>query len=282
MAVLKRSSCLTAFAALCVVGCSGMSAVQSEGAQGKTLSDYLVVEYRDLAAYENETARDPADAEYYVGRALTAAEGGYVEPTLINERSLPEPTWPDLGRARSLLMAALLGRAREPHSWRALARAQAMFDCWLERQDRRDRSTPAEIAACRSGFESAMADLNLAPAGGEGGYVIFFDSASTALDESARAALSGIAGAMQENPALKAVLVGHADTKGDAKANEALSLRRAMAVANALHALSVAPARVQVFGRGECDLMRLTADKTDERKNRRVDVSLIAGQGSGL
>lgn len=260
--------------ALALLGaCSGIPEVRQKGAIGKTMSDYLVAEYRDLAAYENDVAKDPPDAEYFVGRAMAAAQGDYVEPTLMNERPLPPESLPDLGRARSALMAALIGRAREPESWQALARAQAMFDCWIERQDIRDKSRPEEIAACREAF--AAATKALSPAG-PSAYAIFFDTGGVALDDSAREALAGISETMKESPRLAATLIGNTDTKGNKKANDALSLRRAKAVAQELERLGVPAARLSVAAKGEDAPLRLTPDGVDERRNRRVDIVLNA------
>lgn len=154
---IRKTLPLAALSLLCA--CSGIPEVRQKGEIGKTMSDYLVVEYRDLAAWENDVAKDPPDAEYFTGRAMMAAQGGYVEPVLLNERPLPPESLPDLGRARVALMTALIGRAYDPESWRPLARAQAMFDCWVERQDTRDDSTPEEIAACRDAFAAAMKRL---------------------------------------------------------------------------------------------------------------------------
>lgn len=270
----RKTLPLAALSLLCA--CSGIPEVRQKGAIGKTMSDYLVVEYRDLAAWENDVAKDPPDAEYFTGRAMMAAQGGYVEPVLLNERPLPPESLPDLGRARSALMANLIGRAYDPESWQSLARAQAMFDCWVERQDTRDDSTPEEIAVCRDAFAVAMKALSPAE---PSDYAIFFGSGSVALDDSARAALAGIAETMKESPHLFATLTGNTDTKGNKKFNEALSLHRAQIVARELERLGVPAARFSVAAKGENAPLRLTPDGVDERLNRRVDIVLRAQCG---
>lgn len=275
---------MTVFAALAVLcaGCSAMPQARETHLVGKTMSDYLVEQYRALAVYENDVARDPADAEYFAGRAVAAGRGAYIEPMLLNERALPESAHADLGAARSALMAALLGGARSPERWQDLARAQAMFDCWVERQAIGDRASADEIATCRTEFAAAMEKLSPPdPVDSMPHYVLFFDSGSAAFDDTARTALAEIARTLQTHPDIRAVVSGSTDTVGPEAANTTLALQRAEAVARALEKEGVPARRLTVIGQGECDLMRLTADGVSERKNRRVEVVFIPDEGYG-
>ena len=104
---------------------------------------------------------DITDSEYFALKARAAFGGGYVEPTLLNERSLSSSARADLDRARFDLMHALQGRMEMPESWKDLARAQVSFDCWVEEQEE-GRQTES-IAACRRDFEETLKRLNRTP-----------------------------------------------------------------------------------------------------------------------
>lgn len=67
-------------------------------------------------------------------------------------------------------------------------------------------------------------------------------------------------------------IVGHTDSAGSQRYNDALSLARADAVAQALAGLGVARGNLQISGRGERDPALRTADNVREPANRRSDV----------
>lgn len=99
-----------------------------------------------------------------------------------------------------------------------------------------------------------------------------FDSA--ALDAEARGEIARIAGMLRARDGLaSAVVVGHTDAVGSTGYNEALGLRRARAVADALAQAGVPVARIgTVESRGEREL--LVAVTGPERANRRVSIGL--------
>lgn len=67
-------------------------------------------------------------------------------------------------------------------------------------------------------------------------------------------------------------IVGHTDRAGSQRYNDALSLARADAVAQALAGLGVMPGHLQISGRGERDPVIRTEDNARESANRRSDV----------
>ncbi len=69
-------------------------------------------------------------------------------------------------------------------------------------------------------------------------------------------------------------VIGHSDERGDDALNDALSLRRASAVAAALRAGGVPNDRLVAEGRGKRE--RLCTDPSDEchARNRRVEIRL--------
>ncbi|MCB9979285.1 MAG: hypothetical protein H6862_06765 [Rhodospirillales bacterium] len=146
---------LCGFAGL--AGCTNLSTIETVRAAGKTFHDELYANYRELALYEGRQAYDFADSEYFAAKARMAFGGGYVEPTLLNERDLPDFSRPTLEKARFDLMRELQGRMGDPESWKNLASAQVSFDCWVEEQE--ENRQPDRISFCRNRFETAMAVL---------------------------------------------------------------------------------------------------------------------------
>ena len=69
-------------------------------------------------------------------------------------------------------------------------------------------------------------------------------------------------------------LAGHADRSGTVRYNQALSLRRAEAVAAELIRLGVPRPRITVQGFGESRALVPTADGVREPQNRRVEIVL--------
>lgn len=106
---------------------------------------------------------------------------------------------------------------------------------------------------------------------------LLFELDSDALAPQASAALDRIAEAVAHRPGSTAVIDGHTDDLGDAAYNQALSERRAEAVALYLVAKGIARDRLTVRGHGES--VPVAPNDTDEsrRRNRRVEI-LIQGK----
>ena len=101
--------------------------------------------------------------------------------------------------------------------------------------------------------------------------VRFATSKADILPES-KPVLDQMIALLKENPTLKVSIEGHTDNAGDAKANKALSLRRATSVVMALKAAGIAPDRLTAAGWGS---EKPVADNTTEAgraKNRRVEL----------
>lgn len=88
---------------------------------------------------------------------------------------------------------------------------------------------------------------------------IFFNSSSAAIRSQDLKRLSAVAQTLRNNPELKLVVVGHADSHGDAYTNEALGLSRAKAVRKHLvEVYGVAADRLSVETKGETKPLALT------------------------
>jgi len=109
-----------------------------------------------LALSEAEAERfDHRDARRYRDRAAASLRGETVAPEELSARVLRAEEVGALEAARARLVDALDQGAPVLAPVQA-ARAQAMFDCWMEEQE--EGHQPSDIAICRDGFtESAAA-----------------------------------------------------------------------------------------------------------------------------
>jgi outer membrane protein OmpA-like peptidoglycan-associated protein len=144
-----------------------------------------------------------------------------------------------------LISAALLGRA---NSSEAQARAEA-------------GSSGVEARATDRGLILTLGDVS-------------FDAGKASLQPTAMTAIDRLAQLMSVYPERSVRIEGHTDSLGDDAANQQLSLRRAVAVRDALLARGVAAARVQTVGYGETRPTADNATPLGRQKNRRIDIVL--------
>lgn len=234
--------------------------------------------YIDLSQGEFHEG-DYKDSDAFADRAIAVSAGNAPAPEEIAARKLPGDEVNALTTARGRLVSALnqgaATQAPDPAS-----RAQVMFDCWMQEQE--ENFQPDDISRCRSGFETAMAQVDAAmtpvaaaapPPPPTKFYTIFFDLDSDKLTDIGTRVVNEIAGDWGAGgDSLK--LVGHADASGARAYNQNLSERRAKNVRGALEGLGIAGGKLSDEGVGETDLLVPTADGVVEPKNRRVTVTI--------
>jgi hypothetical protein len=132
---------------------------------------------------------------------------------------------------------------------------------------------------------SAVALLASAPAWGqtstttatqtqEGRYVVYFPTGSAKLDPEAMSVIAAAADDYRRVGSTRITVRGHTDTTGSPQRNEALSERRAKAVADELTRHGVPASAITTEGVGETDLAIQTGDQVAERQNRRVNIAV--------
>ncbi len=264
---------------LLLAGCAGMELqkAQEMSPQGSAFNTSLYAGYLDLATSEYAEA-DYRDSDTFAMRAMSAGSGQLVRPEQIDRRALPEDEVGALMDARRRLTMALSTGASERNPTEA-ARAQVMFDCWMQEQE--ENFQPEDIARCRGATLAAldllevkpvaMAAPKLAPVPGP--YVVFFDTDSFELNEKSLAIIKEAAGNASAAKVMKAVLSGHTDTAGSDDYNKALSRARVIAVGNALMEAGVSRKLVQKDYFGESKLRVATPDNTAKQDNRRVEIN---------
>lgn len=103
-------------------------------------------------------------------------------------------------------------------------------------------------------------------------FVLYFIQGRTQLTKESEAQLPGILKRARERKALDIWLIGHTDTVGSVKRNDALGLQRAKALAKRFQQLRLKDLTMTVESYGERKLAVPTADETAEPRNRRGDV----------
>lgn len=250
---------------------------------------------------------DHPHGRWYTRKGYRAAQGGTVLPTNPNTWFLPPRTrtqaWPESGPTRHTIygwhpvLLRWLDANRTANPARA-ARAQAMYDCWVEeehediwtRQIARDPNLnpyqPADIARCRTAFICAILNCNpqrdinfrfdrprsiatasradLWPGGPEAG--------TGASAPSGVAALDALITAMRGGAGSRVILKGHTDAVGSNAYNQRLSERRALFIRNELVKSGIGAGRVTFRGVGETEL--LVNKPTRDVRNRRVSYTV--------
>jgi len=269
---------LGAVAALALLaGCtSNIDQVSMAKGTGSPFTQALTSEYQAYVA-EEKSEYDWGNADHFAQKGLLAAGGANVEPEDLANWDIPADKQAELAAARTRLMTALNGGARDAKPQDA-ARAQARFDCWVEEQD--ENHEDDKIAACKNDFMAAMDALEkkemaqtMAPMS-PANYTVYFDFDKSVINPAGQEVINQVLSDASKHAPSSVSVTGHTDRAGPEDYNMALSLRRADAVRSALIAGGVAADKITVAGRGESEPAVPTADGVREAKNRRVEIIL--------
>jgi outer membrane protein OmpA-like peptidoglycan-associated protein len=119
-------------------------------------------------------------------------------------------------------------------------------------------------------FGAALAALPPAPRH----FTLQFRFESDALTDESTALLPEILTTVKRLAVPEVVVVGHTDTMGEAKANLALGLKRAISVRDILVVAGFAVSTIEVTSHGEAEQLIKTPDNTPEPRNRRVEITV--------
>jgi OOP family OmpA-OmpF porin len=253
--------------------CSGawdVEGLKAAKVSGNAFDQALRDEYVALADYERVQC-DWFDTAAYVERGKLAAAGTPPAPEAIADRDLPKDKVPELTAARAQLVTFLTAdyKAAAP---KALAAAQAGYECWMEQQE--ENWQWDDIAACRKKYDDAikaLKEINKA----QQAYTVYFTLNSAKLQGDAMVVIKEAANAFKAQKATRADVGGHADTSGKAAYNDRLSSLRAEAVGDALVKLGVPESAITISAFGESDLAVKTSDGKKEPRNRRVLIRIV-------
>jgi OOP family OmpA-OmpF porin len=241
----------------------------------------LTKEYTAFAGTLQDELKDWADTDYFARKGLAAAHGDVVPPennsNWLIPLEVPNKFRTELAASRDRLVAALDGGGRDRLPLVA-ARAQASYDCWVERME--DDWTSAIDGPCRKRFLEAMAELEgrpaapaAAPAPGRE-FRVYFEFDRSELLPEAQQILHQVAALAKQQPQLRLVLVGKADRAGTDGYNLRLSEARAERVRNALVQDGIERNRIDTRWVGEREPPVPTPPGVREPRNRVVEINL--------
>ncbi len=277
----QTSRLLTVTMVAILAGCAGMELQKAEKQTpaGSNFQNDLYDGYIDLSSSEYAEG-DYRDSDYFARKAMTSGSGEAVQPTMIEARDLPSDKQDVLTTSRLRLMAAMAAGAADKAPDDA-ARAQVMFDCWMQEQE--ENFQLDDIEACRTGFYEALnlAEIAVAPEPVAAApaplpeaqtFVLYFGTDDYELDQTAQTVLSEVRAAASKMDGAQVTVAGFTDTVGASEYNIELSGRRAEAVAQAL--ADSAAQKIDARHFGQYNQAVPTDDGIDELLNRRVEITV--------
>ncbi len=108
---------------------------------------------------------------------------------------------------------------------------------------------------------------------------VLFDTGGDTLKPGADELVSRLSQFLQNHPDIKVRIEGHTDSIGSDSYNQALSQRRAEAVASALETRGVPATRIQAVGRGKSAPVAGNDTSAGRQQNRRVEIIFSDAQG---
>lgn len=272
-----------AVSAIVLAACSNAMDAYTGTSSNTAFNNALASDYAMLKKEEGSEG-DRDDAAHFGVKSQAAAANRDVGPDAMSSRKIAKDKQADLSEARGRLMAARQGGYMESHP-KVMARAQAMWDCWLQEQE--EEYQLLHIEQCRVGFENAMAKLKPAakpvakpaptPAPQDRSFVVYFDFDKSNLNADAQKTVqAAIREALSRNNGSVSIS-GHTDRAGSSEYNLALAERRTAAVAGALKAGGIAGGNISTSYFGENINAVKTADGKRQLANRRAEI-IVSGR----
>ncbi len=267
-----------------------LEAAKNTGPPSGAFDAALQQEYIGIAQTELDEY-DFQHADLFARKGIAAGNGEAVMPEDPSNWQLPADKADKLGRARQMLVDALNGGGREKAPADA-ARAQAMYDCWIQEEETRNEGhQPDDIAFCRDGFWDALGKVQEAikpepepmaapepapipPEPPARDFLAYFEWDSTDMTPAGQAALQESIRSAHANPNASIMLTGHADTSGAKDYNQTLSERRALVLIQEMTAAGISRARISWDAFGQTRLLVPTADGVREQGNRAVEIRI--------
>jgi OmpA-OmpF porin, OOP family len=170
-------------------------------------------------------------------------------------------------------------RIAEARSRQAVARGQDERNkILLESRERQAANAQSRADLARRQLEETQQQLaDLQAKKTDRGMVVtlgdvLFDTAQATLKPGAELTLNRLATFLNANTGTKIIIEGHTDSIGSDEYNEALSERRAQAVASALISRGVSANQLQPLGRGKAYPVASNATPEGRQQNRRVEI----------
>jgi len=105
-------------------------------------------------------------------------------------------------------------------------------------------------------------------------FMLHFVTGTDELTDESKADLQRILDELKSRPLPDVYVIGHTDTVGELRGNDALSALRAQTVKGFLVGIGIPEERIQTAGRGKREPIVPTEDQVDEPRNRRVEINV--------
>jgi outer membrane protein OmpA-like peptidoglycan-associated protein len=283
-----------------LAGCASLFGETGDEAIGSAFTQALQVAYTDQASQAAELPAEPLPegsffdifsssdttsdllAQAFTAKAEMAETGTEPEP-----EAAPNPL---ASAIRDRLVRALAaGKDQFPDQ---AARAQVDYDCWILYGTVPGAGAAAQ--ACKTSLDSSLIRLETAarpappaptytpapapapvPAPARApDFTVYFDFDSWTLKAEQLRVLDDVIATARTGGQTNINIVGHTDTSGDADYNQALSVRRANVVVEALVQMGARRPALHASGVGESGLAVQTGDGVREAQNRRTVITL--------
>lgn len=267
-------------AAVSLFGCAeiGVNRLRNAVPQGSEFSKALAGEYLKFSESEYRIHGDDWHAWRFACKGNHAAKGMEIEPEDPTKYNLPVAAQGEIMQGRNRLMHALGSGAKVDYPVET-AKAQVMFDCWVEQQE--ENFQAMDIAGCRDGFYKYLRTIErredekspaFDPAVGGMTHKIFFKLGSARIGKDGFQVIQEVAHIFKKHKTqdknARVFIYGHTDKVGKARANQHLSEARARSVKDALLKAGVDPQAIDNEGKGVIE------GPLKEPQNRRVDIQI--------
>src|SRR5688572_21647708 len=182
---------------------------------------------------------------------------------------------PDSSTLASAELKEAQDTLRKAEAERNAARLEARERDVAKAEQRADQAEADAAAAWREVEEAQETARGLVLTFGD----MLFDTGGSTLKPGAQLLLDKLAVYLQQNPGAKAIIEGHTDNTGSDGTNQALSERRAAAVAAALQVRGIPGDRLETVGLGESYPVATNDTSAGREENRRVEVVLSDSEG---
>lgn len=235
---------------------------------GSPFTKALFTEYKGYAKHEATVEYEWDHAVVFARKGMAAHQGKITDPEVTADWPLMPDRVKELDAARARLIGYFGNGARERVP-AAAAKAQVMFDCWIEEEAEGDTNSD-----CRAAFLKVEPELQVKAAVPAKKivktFIVYFDFNKSGLTKEAMKTLKEVEAAAAEIKPTTIYVSGHTDTVGNAKYNEKLSSARAAAVEKQLAKQGIKSVDAKSFGFSK--LAVPTKANTKEAKNRRVEI----------
>ncbi len=105
-------------------------------------------------------------------------------------------------------------------------------------------------------------------------FLLHYEFGTTKLTAQSRGQIEEMLDEIKRLPAPEIIIIGHTDQIGTDSVNDALSLKRAEAIAQLLKARGIDPRSIETVGRGKREPLVKGKPGVPEEKNRRVEIRI--------